>query len=128
MTNGRSGLTEVFYSVCVFFFVGAGLSSVVTSFFVSIYYNVIIAYTLYYFFSAIQDQPPWLHCNNRWNTDSCWTIRDNNTRPLNSRSPSEEFYKYGYVRLEYTRIIVVHRCVWKASDAFRFTENPMTTV
>ncbi|XP_025409573.1 sodium- and chloride-dependent GABA transporter ine-like isoform X1 [Sipha flava] len=71
---------------------GVGLSSVVTSFFVSIYYNVIIAHTLYYFFSAIQDQPPWFHCNNRWNTDNCWTVKDNNTRPLNSRSPAEEFY------------------------------------
>lgn len=79
-------------------FPGAGLSGAVTSFFVSIYYNVIIAYTVYYFFSAIQDRPPWEHCNNRWNTHSCWSaaaaLTSNGTRPLNSKSPAEEFYKY----------------------------------
>ncbi|XP_022163454.1 sodium- and chloride-dependent GABA transporter ine-like isoform X1 [Myzus persicae] len=78
---------------------GVGLSSVVTSFFVSVYYNVIIAYTLYYFFSSIQDQPPWAHCNNRWNTDSCWMAGSNTTRPLDGRSPTEEFYNLKMLKI-----------------------------
>ncbi|XP_050420385.1 sodium- and chloride-dependent GABA transporter ine-like [Adelges cooleyi] len=71
---------------------GAGLSSVVTSFFMSTYYNVIIAYVLYYFFSAFRDQPPWTHCNNRWNTPDCWSMADNRSTTSNSKSPTEEFY------------------------------------
>ncbi|XP_050546468.1 sodium- and chloride-dependent GABA transporter ine isoform X2 [Daktulosphaira vitifoliae] len=73
-------------------FKGTGLSSVVTSFFMSTYYNVIIAYTLYYFFSAFREQPPWTHCNNRWNTLNCWMSTINGNRTLNSQTPSEEFF------------------------------------
>ncbi|VVC33584.1 Sodium:neurotransmitter symporter [Cinara cedri] len=113
---------------------GAGLASVVTSFFVSVYYNVIIAYTLYYFFSGIQDQPPWVHCNNRWNTDSCWTAADNTTRPPDSRSPAEEFYnlkvlqitndpeKLGRIRWELITCMfiiwtVVYFKLWKSTES-----------
>uniref|UniRef100_A0A2S2NNC3 Transporter n=1 Tax=Schizaphis graminum TaxID=13262 RepID=A0A2S2NNC3_SCHGA len=113
---------------------GVGLSSVVTSFFVSVYYNVIIAYTLYYFFSAIQNQPPWVHCNNRWNTDQCWTPGRNTTRPLDGRSPTEEFYNLkmlqiakdpntlGNVRWElavcmFVVSIVVYFKLWKSTES-----------
>ncbi|XP_050062237.1 sodium- and chloride-dependent GABA transporter ine-like isoform X2 [Aphis gossypii] len=113
---------------------GVGLSSVVTSFFVSVYYNVIIAYTLYYFFSAIQNQPPWVHCNNRWNTHQCWTTGFNTTRPLDSRSPTEEFYNLkmlqiakdpntlGNVRWElavcmFVVSIVVYFKLWKSTES-----------
>jgi len=74
-------------------FKGAGLSSVVVSFFMSTYYSVIIAYFLYYFFTAFRANAPWTECGNRWNTPQCWQPSLNTTRPNFSQSPSEEFYK-----------------------------------
>ncbi|XP_054000868.1 sodium- and chloride-dependent GABA transporter ine-like isoform X1 [Hylaeus anthracinus] len=77
-------------------FKGAGLSSVVISFLMSTYHNVIIAYAIYYFFAAFRAKQPWSDCDNSWNTLGCWlptySITDNRTRPNASRTPSEEFF------------------------------------
>ncbi|XP_078053532.1 solute carrier family 6 member inebriated isoform X1 [Augochlora pura] len=77
-------------------FKGAGLSSVVISFLMSTYHNVIIAYAIYYFFAAFREKQPWSDCDNSWNTVACWlptfSAIDNRTRPNASRTPSEEFF------------------------------------
>lgn len=46
-------------------FKGAGMASVVVSFLMSTYYSVIIAYAIYYFFSAFKPEIPWLDCSHR---------------------------------------------------------------
>ncbi|XP_012241910.1 sodium- and chloride-dependent GABA transporter ine isoform X1 [Bombus impatiens] len=77
-------------------FKGAGLSSVVISFLMSTYHNVIIAYAIYYFFAAFRAKQPWSECGNSWNTLACWlpsySAIDNRTRPNASRTPAEEFF------------------------------------
>lgn len=40
---------------------------------VGIYYNVIIAYTVFYFFSSLSSAVPWVDCGNWWNTVNCST-------------------------------------------------------
>ncbi|XP_046475468.1 sodium- and chloride-dependent GABA transporter ine isoform X1 [Neodiprion pinetum] len=78
-------------------FKGAGLSSVVISFLMSTYHNVIIAYAIYYFFTAFKDVQPWSECNDTWHTNACWTPAmlntDNRTRPNTSKTPSEDFFE-----------------------------------
>ncbi|XP_049858536.1 sodium- and chloride-dependent GABA transporter ine isoform X3 [Schistocerca gregaria] len=77
-------------------FKGAGLASVVISFIMSTYYNVIIAYAVYYFFTAFKTEVPWHECGHRWNTRNCWTssnLKFNFTKSNNSKSPTEEFYE-----------------------------------
>uniref|UniRef100_A0A1B6KRM4 Transporter n=1 Tax=Graphocephala atropunctata TaxID=36148 RepID=A0A1B6KRM4_9HEMI len=73
-------------------FKGAGLSSVMVSFFMATYYNVIIAYFLYYLFTSFRASAPWSDCSNKWNTPRCWQPSLNTSRPNFSVSPSEEFY------------------------------------
>ena len=43
----------------------------IISFLVAIYYNVIIAWCLYYLFESFRSEVPWKHCNNKWNTAKC---------------------------------------------------------
>ncbi|KAG8314854.1 hypothetical protein J6590_083094 [Homalodisca vitripennis] len=74
-------------------FKGAGLSSVMVSFFMATYYNVIIAYFLYYLFTSFRASAPWSDCSNKWNTPRCWQSSLNTSRPNFSVSPSEEFYE-----------------------------------
>ncbi|XP_025073170.1 sodium- and chloride-dependent GABA transporter ine-like [Pogonomyrmex barbatus] len=75
---------------------GAGLSSVVISFLMSTYHNVIIAYAIYYFFAAFRAEQPWSRCDHSWNSPRCWLPSygsiDNRTRPNLTRTPSEEFF------------------------------------
>ncbi|XP_063226082.1 sodium- and chloride-dependent GABA transporter ine [Bacillus rossius redtenbacheri] len=101
-------------------FKGAGLASVVISFLMSTYYNVIIAYTLYYFFTAFRSDAPWSRCNNIWNTENCWQPKVLNiTKPNKSKTPSEEFYErkvlhisdgidnFGVIRWELAACLIV---------------------
>ena len=51
----------------VFFTIlGLGFAMVVISGLVAIYYNMIIAYTLYYFFASLASEVPWQKCKDDW--------------------------------------------------------------
>ncbi|XP_029162588.1 sodium- and chloride-dependent GABA transporter ine isoform X4 [Nylanderia fulva] len=114
---------------------GAGLSSVVISFLLSTYHNVIIAYAIYYFFAAFRPDQPWSRCDNSWNSPRCWLptygFIDNRTRPNSTRTPSEDFFdkkvlqissgieEPGIVRWELvacliTAWILVYFSIWKS--------------
>eukprot|EP00088_Acartia_fossae_P008707 TRINITY_DN14178_c0_g1_i3.p1 TRINITY_DN14178_c0_g1~~TRINITY_DN14178_c0_g1_i3.p1 ORF type:complete len:613 (-),score=105.30 TRINITY_DN14178_c0_g1_i3:264-2102(-) len=60
---------------------GAGVGTVIISFFLSTYYNVILAWTLFYLGSSFQDPLPWMSCENEWNTESCYSVYGNTTIP-----------------------------------------------
>lgn len=45
------------------------------SFLVCIYYNIIIAWCLYYLFLSMAKDVPWKSCGNWWNTDKCFAGR-----------------------------------------------------
>jgi len=50
---------------------GIGACMVILNIFVSIYYCVIIAYTIMFFFASMTSHLPWEDCSNWWNTESC---------------------------------------------------------
>jgi len=75
---------------------GAGMGTVMLSFLLCTYYNVILSWALYYLFSVFTNMLPWAHCNNTWNSPLCWDgFADNGTaaRPNDSVSPSQEFFE-----------------------------------
>lgn len=89
-------------------FEGVGFGMVIISAVVCVYYNVIIAWTIYYFALSFSWKLPWSTCGNSWNTDYCYTrsnssnitqsnytnITDRaNVTLNNTRSPSEEFFE-----------------------------------
>ncbi|XP_013384066.1 sodium-dependent dopamine transporter isoform X2 [Lingula anatina] len=51
---------------------GIGYAVVLIAFYTDFYYNVIIAWSLYYFFASFTTNLPWSTCGNSWNTDDCF--------------------------------------------------------
>lgn len=47
-------------------FKGLGYAMVIISALVCVYYNMIIAYTLYYFFASLNTEVPWQNCKEEW--------------------------------------------------------------
>lgn len=52
-------------------FKGIGYAVVLIAFYVDFYYNVIIAWSLRFFFASFTSVLPWTSCTNSWNTDDC---------------------------------------------------------
>ena len=49
-------------------FVGIGWVMTIVPFIMGIYYNMLIAYTVYYIFASFTSPLPWQSCGNPWNT------------------------------------------------------------
>ena len=47
------------------------MAMVITSFFISVYYNVVIAWSLLYLYHSFASEVPWKSCGNGWNTGFC---------------------------------------------------------
>lgn len=95
---------------------GVGVATVVITFILTTYYNVIIAWALYYLFSSFKAVLPWSNCQNLWNTKDCFDQSEGVNGSLNTvltslnqtanfttsdflrpvhggNSPSQEFYE-----------------------------------
>lgn len=84
---------------------GLGITMILVDLFVALYYNVIIAWCIYYVFASMTFDLPWKSCNNSWNTRFCITsnllknesalnqtlLKGNFTR-TEMKSPSEEYF------------------------------------
>ncbi|XP_050417113.1 sodium- and chloride-dependent glycine transporter 1 [Patella vulgata] len=72
-------------------FKGVGYGMVIISGIVCIYYNIIIAWTLYYLFVSMQSVLPWSNCDNDWNTEQCALREHGNNTILSNYSTNGNF-------------------------------------
>lgn len=57
-------------------FKGLGFVNFIANCFVGLYYNMIIAWTIYYFFASLTPELPWAGCNNPYNDQVCFSVTD----------------------------------------------------
>ncbi len=77
-------------------FQGIGFAMIIITFLVSIYYNMLIAWTLYYFYASFTfNDLPWSSCGNQWNTNKCKKISRNSLifNYTGTKSPSDEYFQ-----------------------------------
>ncbi|MGH0114581.1 UNVERIFIED_CONTAM: hypothetical protein FKN15_022054 [Acipenser sinensis] len=65
----REGAATV-WKICPVF-KGVGYTVIIIALYVGFYYNVIIAWSLYYLFASFASELPWLRCGNPWNSPNC---------------------------------------------------------
>ncbi|KAL4230415.1 hypothetical protein ACF0H5_010797 [Mactra antiquata] len=63
------------WNICPMF-KGVGIGMVIVSGLVCVYYNVIVAWTLYYLFMSFRAVLPWSTCGNWWNTENCMDVEN----------------------------------------------------
>ncbi|KAK3607271.1 hypothetical protein CHS0354_002248 [Potamilus streckersoni] len=53
---------------------GIGWAVVLIAFYTDFFYNVVIAWSLHFFFASFTSELPWTTCGNEWNTNNCFDI------------------------------------------------------
>ncbi|XP_046406470.1 sodium- and chloride-dependent creatine transporter 1-like [Ischnura elegans] len=79
----EGGITA--WNICPIF-KGIGYGTTVICFFLNIYYIVILAWAMHYFFNSFTSDLPWATCGNWWNTPTCFQHGDNSS--MSSESPN----------------------------------------
>lgn len=80
---------------------GVGYAVILIALYVGFYYNVIIAWSLYYLFSSFTFELPWTNCDNSWNSPNCTdpklfnaSVLGNGTKYSKYKlTPAAEFYE-----------------------------------
>ncbi|XP_022230124.1 sodium-dependent dopamine transporter [Drosophila obscura] len=73
-------------------FKGIGYAVVLIAFYVDFYYNVIIAWSLRFFFASFTSTLPWTSCNNVWNTPNCRPFESQNASRVPLIGNVSDFY------------------------------------
>ncbi|XP_067853970.1 sodium-dependent noradrenaline transporter [Heptranchias perlo] len=101
----REGAATV-WKICPIF-KGVGYAVILIALYVGFYYNVIIAWSLYYLFSSFTSDLPWVNCNNFWNSRNCTdpkllnaSVLGNGTKYSKYKiTPAAEYYERGVLHL-----------------------------
>nr|XP_027223828.1 sodium- and chloride-dependent GABA transporter ine-like [Penaeus vannamei] len=110
---------------------GAGVGTVVMSFLVGTYYNIIMAWSIFYMIQSFTNDLPWKDCNATWTVACFDDYGANVTAPNDSKSATEEYFdevvlqrsagveEAGSIRWELALALVaawvlVYFCIWKS--------------
>ena len=68
---------------------GVGYSMLIVCFLISVYYNVIIAWILFFLFDSFRADVPWRNCDHEWDSPKCaqvLSVTGNGTKTISNSS------------------------------------------
>jgi hypothetical protein len=69
----QTGLFTLFEKLCPLF-KGIAFTAITIDIFMAMFYNTVIAWSVYYLFLSFKSELPWKTCENEWNTQCCFPI------------------------------------------------------
>lgn len=75
---------------------GVGYAMVVVNLICTMYYNVILGYSLIFVAESFRSKLPWIDCDNYWNTPNCSKLAQLGETSKNIRfrtTPADEFFQ-----------------------------------
>uniref|UniRef100_A0A8B9L0Z5 Transporter n=1 Tax=Astyanax mexicanus TaxID=7994 RepID=A0A8B9L0Z5_ASTMX len=97
----REGAAGV-WKICPVF-KGVGFTVILISLYVGFYYNVIIAWALFYLFSSFSGELPWVNCNNTWNSANCSDLNATLLNDSHKVTPALEYFERGVLHMQDSR-------------------------
>ncbi|KAM7446489.1 hypothetical protein ABFA07_005148 [Porites harrisoni] len=115
-------------------FSGIGFAMITVSFMVSVYYNVILAWSIYYLYNSFTSDLPWVGCHHAWNTERCYQLKAgsniSNYGNTTKVSASKEFFIHNVLEMTdgieqpghlnykltvclFVAWVLVYFCIWK---------------
>ncbi|XP_069130115.1 LOW QUALITY PROTEIN: uncharacterized protein [Argopecten irradians] len=101
-------------------FKGIGISMVLSSAIVSVYYNMVNAWAFHFLFASMTGVLPWLGCDNFWNTEACST---NQYHVDNCSWVNQTFFEDGNLTLNDTCVSVVTNCSYYGNNETQLMQN-----
>lgn len=101
-----SGMGPVTIWESIPLFKGLGWAMLYVSAIVCFYYNVVIAWSIYYLFASMSKRLPWTYCDESWNSDKVVCMYEEGYNSTlteytsESISPAEEYWYYRVLRLD----------------------------
>ncbi|ROK87107.1 Sodium-dependent dopamine transporter [Anabarilius grahami] len=87
---------------------GVGFTVILISLYVGFYYNVIIAWALFYLFSSFTSELPWINCNNTWNSPNCSDLNATLLNDTHKATPALEYFEYGQHKHKLRGVLHLH--------------------
>ncbi|XP_047486538.1 sodium-dependent serotonin transporter-like [Penaeus chinensis] len=89
----RNGCLTVWKRICPML-KGIGYAICIIDLYMAMYYNTILAWSVYYLVASFRSELPWTTCDNEWNTANCTLTANvhNATDKSLTVSPAQEFF------------------------------------
>ncbi len=71
-----------------------GFGTTIMVYLTNVYYIIILAWTLHFFFNSFTDELPWASCGHSWNTEKCVAITGGNDATLMPNESSDSVAEY----------------------------------
>ncbi|XP_071125826.1 sodium- and chloride-dependent glycine transporter 1-like [Mytilus edulis] len=100
-------------------FKGTGIGMAIVSGMCCLYYNVLIAWTLYFLFMSMRTVLPWSTCGNDWNTEHCFVKDKDSSTSFKHNQTVTNFTNSKYSLLQQSSVLINSSSLMNSSSILK---------